>query len=227
MKNVEYRVISIGTLSSNCFWGETSDLRTAHSTTTLIDSGHEKIIVDPSLPSEVLNARLFERAGIHIEDITTVFLTTFRRTHRQALNGFLHAQWFIHSEEKEHVTHRLEELADTISRESPETLSAVEGELDLLGRCEDSPERLADQVEIFPSPGASAGSCGLILTPPVGVIIVAGDAVVNRDYLENGKVWDHSFDIDRAQRSMADILEVADLIIPGHDNIIPLMGKLI
>lgn len=227
MKNVEYRIISIGALSSNSFWDETADVRTAHSTTTLIESGNKKILVDPSLPGEVLNARLFERAGIRIADITTVFLTTFRRTHRNALASFTHAQWLIHSDEKAHTRQRLEELAGTVSRESPESLSAIENELALLNSCEDSPEKLADQVEIFPSPGPSAGSCGLILTPPVGVIIVAGDAIINRDYLENGKVWDHSFDIAKAQKSMEDILEIADLIIPGHDNIIPLMGKLI
>ena len=82
-------------------------------------------------------------------------------------------------------------------------------------------------MELFPSPGASAGSCGLLLTPPIGAIVIAGDAVLNKDYLEHGQVWEHSFDLKAAQQSLEDIIEIADLIIPGHDNIIPLMGKLL
>ncbi|MFA5864836.1 MAG: MBL fold metallo-hydrolase, partial [Phycisphaerae bacterium] len=107
---VEYRVISIGTLSKNFFWGEKDQVRTPHATTTLIVSGDKKILVDPALPGQVLNARLFERAGIRNSEITMVFLTTYRSAHRGALAAFDKAKWFIHEREKEYARAYLEEM---------------------------------------------------------------------------------------------------------------------
>ncbi len=224
---VEYRIISIGTLSKNKFWNETEPVRTAHTTTTLIVSGDKKIIVDPSLPGRVLDARLFERAGLHINDITTIFLTTFRATHRLSLTDFEKADWLIYEQEKNYAEEYLNEMKEKADKQSDDENLMIDRELAILKRCKPAPDKLADGVELFPSSGASAGSCGLLLTPPIGAIVVAGDAVLNRDYLEHGQVWEHSFDLKLAQKSLEDIIEIADLIIPGHDNIIPLMGKLL
>ena len=61
--SLRYRIISIGTLSKNRFWGETQPKRFPHATTTLIQDGTQTILVDPSLPAEVLTQRLEERSG--------------------------------------------------------------------------------------------------------------------------------------------------------------------
>jgi glyoxylase-like metal-dependent hydrolase (beta-lactamase superfamily II) len=223
---VEYKVISIGALSHNIYWNEDKILRSPHATTTLVVSGNKKIIVDPALPANVLNARLNERAGICLHEITDVFLTTFRSAHRGALSAFEHANWYIHEAEKEYARVQLQDFYRRSREGNPEQQRIAEDDIALLERCKPAPEKLADQVSIFPSPGASAGCCGLLLTPPVGAVVIAGDAVINSEYLEHGRVWDESFDIAQAQDSLRDILEVADLIIPGHDNIIPLLGKM-
>ncbi len=234
---VEFKVISIGTLSQNPFWGETTPLRTAHATTTLVVSGKEKILVDPGLPGQVLNARLFERAGIKNTDITIVFLTSFRAAHRGGLAAFDNAKWFIHEREKDYVRAFLEERYRQGNRcecegpdahhEHDQDQKLLAMDLSLLDRCKPAPEKLAEQVEIFPSPGSTAGCCGLLLTPPVGATMIAGDAVINTDYLEHGKIWEDSYDFKLAQQSLQDILEVAEVIVPGHDNMIPLLGKLL
>jgi glyoxylase-like metal-dependent hydrolase (beta-lactamase superfamily II) len=223
---VEYKVISIGTLSHNSYWNETTNVRTPHATTTLVTSGDKKILVDPALPPQVLDARLYERAGIKNKDITDVFLTTFRSAHRGALAAYDKANWYVHEKEKDYVRHFFEERYRH-TKDDHELQHIIADDLALLDRCQPAPEKLADQVEIFPSPGASAGCCGLLLTPSVGAIIVAGDAVINSDYLEHGQVWDDCFDIKQAQQSLEDILEIADVIIPGHDNLIPLLGKML
>jgi glyoxylase-like metal-dependent hydrolase (beta-lactamase superfamily II) len=224
--SVEYRVISIGTLSRNPFWNETAAVRTPHATTTLITSGDKKILVDPALPPQVLDARLFERAGIRNKDITDVFLTSFRSAHRGALSGYDQADWYVHEKEKHHVRKFFEERYRHL-QDDEELRQTIENNLNQLDRCKSAPDKLADQVEIYPSPGATAGCCGLLLTPSVGAIIVAGDAVINTEYLEHGQVWDDCFDIKLAQQSLQDILEIADVIIPGHDNQIPLLGKML
>jgi glyoxylase-like metal-dependent hydrolase (beta-lactamase superfamily II) len=240
---VEFRIISIGTLSRNSFWGENAPVRTPHATTTLILSGKEKILVDPALPGQILNARLFERAGIKNSDITMVFLTSFRAAHRGGLAAFDKATWYLHEPEKKYVRKVLEEMyrrsgSDTCQCKDPHhehgdhhdhesDRSLIAMDLELLDRCKPAPERLAEQVEIFPSPGATPGCCGLLLTPPVGATMIAGDAVINTEYLEHGKVWDDCYDLKAAQQSLQDILEVAEVIVPGHDNMIPLLGKLL
>jgi glyoxylase-like metal-dependent hydrolase (beta-lactamase superfamily II) len=225
--SVEFSIISIGALSRNPFWDEIDSLRTPHSTTTLIVSGEKKILVDPGLPFDVLDARLFERSGLRGSDITAVFLTTFRSAHRGGLVGFKQATWLIGEAEKHHARSVLEELYSRSKKESPEDRRRILDDIEILERCKSAPEDLADQVSLFPSAGASVGSCGLLLTPPIGSIVVTGDAVINSDYLQSGRVWDDSFDIQRAQESLEDILEVADIIVPGHDNMIPLLGKML
>ena len=62
--SLRYRVISIGALSKNRFWGETAPKRFPHATTTLICDGTQTILVDPSLPAEVLAQRLEERSAL-------------------------------------------------------------------------------------------------------------------------------------------------------------------
>ena len=133
--SVECRVISIGTLSRNSFWNESDPVRTPHATTTLIVSGNKRILVDPALPGPILDARLFERVGVRIAEITTVFLTTFRAAHRAGLPAFDRAKWFIHEREKEFAQRHLEEIRQ---------LSGADSDLELLNRCDPAPEKLAN-----------------------------------------------------------------------------------
>jgi glyoxylase-like metal-dependent hydrolase (beta-lactamase superfamily II) len=50
-------------------------------------------------------------------------------------------------------------------------------------------------------------------------VVVAGDAVVSRDHYEHGQVLEQSFDLAQARSSLAELAEVADQLIPGHDNL--------
>ena len=60
---VSVDIISIGTLSRNRFWNETSARRPAHATTTLLRNDESSLIVDPALPPEILRQRLDERTA--------------------------------------------------------------------------------------------------------------------------------------------------------------------
>jgi len=222
---VDFTVISIGTLSRNPLWGEDQAVRTPHGTTTLITSGSETILVDPSLPGHVLDARLFERAGIHADDVTKVFLTTFRPCHRMGLADFDRATWYIHEQEKQAVRQQLSDMRSQSDPCDRRKDPVIEDTLSLLDRCRVAEDKLGDRVEIFPSPGSSPGTCGLLLTRSVGTVVVAGDAVISQEFLARGQVWHHSHDLNQALQSLQDILEVADIIVPGHDNVFPVMGK--
>ncbi|MDY6913815.1 MAG: MBL fold metallo-hydrolase [Planctomycetota bacterium] len=218
---VEYCVISIGALSHNRLWGESAPVRTAHATTTLLRDEERVILVDPSLPAPVLAARLGERVGVGMADVTDVFCTTLRPVHRRAVEALASAAWWTGELELESYRAHLSSLAESAERLGDDDLRAVEADLKLLERFQPVPDRLTRQVHYFPLPGASPGSAGLLLAQPASSILIAGDAALTIEHLRRGQIWQGCAGHQAARESLSNMLEVADLIIPGHDNITP------
>jgi len=217
--SVEYRVISIGALSHNRLWGERSAVRTAHATTTLVTDGKRLILVDPSLPARALAARFEERTGKQISAVSDVFCTTLRPVHRRSIEAFDTAEWWTGERELATYREHLEGLAASTKRLDGEQAAAVQADLALVRRIRPAPENFTDQVQVCPLTGASPGSAGLLLTPPTMTIIIVGDAALTREHIERGQVWQGCADTAAALESLRDMLELADLIVPGHDNI--------
>lgn len=219
---VRVDIISIGTLSRNRLWNEPAPSRTPHATTTLLrpqeGTNPRRILVDPGLPPQVQAARLNERAGLKTEQIDTIFLTCFRPAHRAGLAAFPKAKIFLHQAERDAVEEHLEALLDR-GGEDAQVRQVVQLELDLLRRTEPAPDQLAPQVDIFPLPGYTPGTCGLLVTDAASTTLIAGDAIPTRDHLLAGQVLPDSFDLAGAQESLQEAYEIADLIVPGHDNI--------
>ncbi len=225
---MDFAVISIGALSANPLWGERADVRSGHATTTLIRSGKKTILVDPSLPEQVLLPRLHERTGLRATDITDVFVTRFTPEHVRGLSVLSGARWLIHEAERESVGVQLGmALKDMLTRTvgdggvaKDESLRAMlERDIGLLRRCEAAPQSLADRVDIFPLPGASPGCCGLLISHPRHTVLIAGDAVPTQQHAEQGKILHTAPDLDQARASFEEAVEIADLIIPGRDNL--------
>jgi glyoxylase-like metal-dependent hydrolase (beta-lactamase superfamily II) len=218
---VEYRVISIGTLAAHPLWNEGGEARTGHATTTLlsVDSGTH-ILVDPSLPPTALLARLGERTPVRADEITHVFLTSADQLHHRAITLFETAQWHAHEAElaaaKAAINGRLKEArADGDN----DLLALIQGELDILNRCEPAPDKLAGGVDLFPLPGVTPGACGLLLPLPAATVVICGDAVPTIEHLHQGKVLPTCYDIEQAQESFAEVIQIADILVPGRDNI--------
>jgi glyoxylase-like metal-dependent hydrolase (beta-lactamase superfamily II) len=215
--SLRYRIISIGTLSRNRLWGETQPKRFPHATTTLIQDGSETVLVDPSLPAEILAQRLEERSGLSPDKIQAVFLTTFRPVHRRAIALFANASWLMHRPELEAVQQHLNEMADHAT-EDAELRKLIEDELAIVKRIEAAKDHVTRQAHLFPAVGPSHGSAGLLLAMPTQTTVIAGDAVLSQEHYEAGQVYEQSVFLEEARKSFADIVEVADEIIPGHDN---------
>jgi glyoxylase-like metal-dependent hydrolase (beta-lactamase superfamily II) len=211
-------VISIGTLSRNRIWGETHALRTPHATTTLIRAGGEMILVDPGLPGPILAARLQERSGVRPEQITAVFLTNFRPAHRAGLGVFDKARRLIHEPEQQWAHEQLTRLIDSAPEQDVDR-KMLQDELAMLDTFKPAEDSVARGVDLFPLPGYTPGTCGLLVAMPALTALLAGDAVATQDHFLAGQVLPDAHDIRRAQESMAEIYEIADLIIPGHDNL--------
>lgn len=211
-------IISIGTLSRNRLWNETEPVRTAHATTTLVRSGRRTILVDPGLPAPALAARLFERTGLKPAAIDTVFLTNFRPAHRGGLELFDRAKILIHELEQSAERARLEQLIEDSPKEDEDHRYFV-NELKMLERFIPAPDKLVDGVDLFPLFGYTPGTAGLLVTTPATSTLIAGDAVPTLDHFLAGQTLPDAADIQSAQESLAEAYEIADLIVPGHDNL--------
>lgn len=217
---MEYRVISIGTLSHNRLWGEAAPVRTAHATTTFVTEGRRRILVDPSLPGPILAARFHERTGRTLDEVTDVFCTTLRPVHRRGIEALDKATWWVSETELELYARHLEGLAGSAERLEAEDREALEADRRLLQRFQPAPEQFGEQVTVYPTAGPSPGAAGLLLTEPTCTLVVAGDAVATREHLERGRVWQGSADTEAALRTLQDLLELADAAICGHDNLV-------
>ena len=215
---MDYRIISIGALSSHELWPKDGGGRTAHATTTLIRSSDKVILVDPGLPAQIITARLAERAGLEPADVTDVFLTCFRPAHRMGLAAFEKARWQISEMERESIGSRL--IEHLRQQPEPTVRKIVEQDVALLKRFGNAPDRLAEQVDLFPLPGFTPGTCGLILSHLNATTLIAGDAVATVEHLEQGRVLKGAFDVSQARESLAEAMEIADVIVPGHDNVL-------
>lgn len=216
----QFRIISIGTLASHPLWDETKETRTGHATTTLISAGDVHLLVDPSLPPQVLLHRMGERTPIKPEQITHVFLTTFEPERRRSLTVFENARWLMLEPEIEAARSALIERVDE-AEDIGDTKMAefFREQLALLQRIEPAPDEITPGIDLFPLPGVTPGSCGLLLPLPGTTVLICGDAIATAEHLEQGKVLPTCTDLEQALESFREAVEIADLIIPGRDNV--------
>ena len=218
----EYRVISIGTFAAHPLWNEKTPVRTGHATTTLISIGDDlHILVDPGLPAPALVARMSERTQVRPEQVTHVFLTSLEQDRRRGLRAFEHAKWLTHEPEREAALAGYTGTRDE-AREAGdhELVKLAEQEIAIVERCEIAPDSLAPNVDLFPLPGVTAGTCGLLISLPGSTVLVCGDAVASVEHLEQAKVLPDCVSISQAQDSFKEAVEIADVLILGRDNMV-------
>jgi len=204
MPDVRMDVIAIGSLAKNKYWKEKSPAREEYATATLIRAGKMTLLVDPGWPAEVLRAALFYRAGLEPGAVTHVFLTHFDPAHRRGIALFAKAKWWMYEEE---IRYADAELPD----DAPDR--------QVLARLEAAPERLAPGVDLYPTFGHTPGHASLLVYSAVQSTIVAGDAVLTRDHFEQGDLGEPPWDLVKAKESFQEILQIADAVVPGHDNL--------
>jgi glyoxylase-like metal-dependent hydrolase (beta-lactamase superfamily II) len=217
---MELIIISIGALSKNPLWEERTPVRSSHATTSLITTGDLRVLVDPSLPGDILEARLGERAGITADAVTHVFLTNWRPVHRRGLERFPKAVVWMHQSEIDAVTAALEQASEQSAHQNAKDLEAlIKSERASLQRVQPAPDDLGDSLQLYPLPGYTPGQCGLILTEPTLTTVIAGDAVPTAAHFVAGRVFQDCWDLEKAKESLRELIEVADVIVPGHDNL--------
>ena len=68
---------------------------------------------------------------------------------------------------------------------------------------------------MFPLPGVTEGNCGLLLALPGSTVLICGDAIATSEHLERGKVLPNCHNIQQAQASFTEAIEIADVFILG------------
>lgn len=71
---------------------------------------------------------------------------------------------------------------------------------------------------MFPLPGYTAGNCGLLAAPTMTTLVVGG-AVGTLDHFLAGQVLPEPDNLPQAAESMQELYEIADVIVPGFDNL--------
>ena len=225
--SVDYTVISIGAMGANRLWGESAPVRTSHATSTLVIDGDRRILVDPSLPPAALAARFNERTGRGIDSVTDVFCTTLRPVHRRSIEAFADARWWACEAEIEAYARHLESMSESADRLEDDQVAAIEADRALVRRFQAAPDQFGPQTSLFPLHGASPGSAGLLLTPATTTVLIAGDAIITGGHFLAGQIWQGCHDTEAAQESFRDAMEIADVIIPGHDNVMLVQQRMI
>jgi hypothetical protein len=88
-----------------------------------------------------------------------------------------------------------------------------------IDRVKAADDKLAPGVDLFPLPGFTVGTAGLLVVAPVQTILIAGPAVASLDHFLAGQILPESIDYKTAKESLAEVLEIAEVIVPGFDNV--------
>jgi len=210
MPDVAVDVIAIGSLARNKYWKESAPVRQEYATATLVRAGDVRLMVDPGWPPDVLRSALIYRVGLEPGAVTHVFLTHLDTAHLMGIGLFGDAKWLAYEEEIRYAE----------AEWTPE-----EPARKILARLEAAPEKFAPGVDLYPTFGHTAGHASILVYSAVQSLIIAGDAVLTRDHFEHGDLGDTPWDIEKAKVSLQDIIEIADCVVPGHDNLFVCRGE--
>lgn len=192
-------VITLGNLSRNRYWGESDakGVRSAICTCTLIEGAGFRLLVDPSLENADAMAReLDRRSGLKPADISAVFVTHEHADHYAGLAHFPQARWLAGPQ----VAALL-----NASHRWPKVIEPVAG-------------KLFDALEVIPTPGHTLGLHSLRFDFQGHSVAVVGDAVAAEDFWRERRGYFNCVDFELSARSMNKIAQLADLVVPGHDN---------
>jgi len=216
---MDFRVISIGTLPSHPLWNERGETRTGHATTTVIKSDERVLLVDPSLPAPVINARLQERWGMGIDCVTHVFLTSFDPDRRRTLDELSHTTWYMNEPEIQGAQAAMQEELQRAQGDQ-DLEQFIEHQLGLLLQFVAPEDQVMQGVDLFPLPGYTIGTCGLLLPTAKRTIVIAGDAAPTVEHIECCQVLSNCEQLELAMESLQECIEIADIIVPGRDNVV-------
>lgn len=212
MADVKWKLLTIGHLSRNKYWGESdhSQYHPVLATTVLIQDGDMNIIVDPSEKIDDMAEKLKKFAGLTPEDIDIVYSTHFHQDHRVDIEFYPNAVCFMSKDNMEDLEWTREEVA--AGRLSQWYLT---GRWDLFKECENM---LTSNIRLYPMHGHTAGTTGLLFQAQGKRILIAGDTIMGQEYFEHKDGYWFNTSLEDTKASILNAAGDADIIIPGHGD---------
>lgn len=198
---VRWDIITIGNISRNRYWGESDEkgLRSALCTCTLVTGEGWRLLVDPSIKEEAaMAAELYRRSGLGLGAITHIYITHPHSDHHDGLANFPAAAWLAAAD-----------VAADINREGHYG-RAIEGL--------DPATRLLGEIDLIHTPGHTEHHYSLRFDCEGASVVVAGDATMTRDFFRHRQGYFNSTNFAAAAASIERLAQIADIVIPGHDN---------
>jgi glyoxylase-like metal-dependent hydrolase (beta-lactamase superfamily II) len=196
---IHWDIITIGNLSRNRYWGESDKqaMRSAICTCTVISGKDFHIIVDPSLEDETaMAAELKRRTGLTSENIDMVFITHQHGDHVAGIKHFVKARWLAGSD-----------VASGLNKSAiyPKQIEAAGN-------------NLFETIDVINTPGHTPDHHSLRFDYKGFSVLIAGDSVATKDFWDERRSYYNVMNIEESKRTMGKINEIADVIVPGHDN---------
>lgn len=175
--------------------------------------GHQRnIVVDAAhVGRRGLILQALARYGLGADDIDHLFLTHAHWDHVQNIDLFEKAEILLHPDERRYIRSPHPEDDAT-----PKWTSSII-ERQRVREVSDGDELLPG-VYVIDAPGHSAGSMVLAVETDAGLAVVAGDAIQNRLVASSRRNMMVFWDEKQANRTVEQLLSVADIIYPGHDR---------
>ncbi|MDR1640521.1 MAG: MBL fold metallo-hydrolase [Clostridiales bacterium] len=202
----DFRVIVIGHLKWNPHFGETQDAppRGDPSTCTSVLLRGQKdgkpfvLVMDPTIrnAAEDYHFDIFRRTGLRPEAITHCFISHCHFDHYAGVTSFPNAQWLT----------------------SPETAKRLESQ-PVGSRLKPVTGEFLPGVFSVNLPGHTMDLCGLAFRFQGLRVIAAADSVMTEDhfFFEDGMFEE---DKDLARETLREEKKWADIVVPGHGNVI-------
>jgi len=199
---INWTVLTLGRFSRNRYWGEddAKSHRDALCTSTLIHANGLNILVDPAMTGPEMATALNGAAGLKPEQIDIVYITHSHGDHYVGLLDFSHARWLCAPQETDAIK------------------TSFSDEPGIAAKIHPASDELAPGVKLIALPGHTLGLAGLIFESRDGVVVVAGDAVMTRDFFDDRRGYYNSVDFTLSTQSINIIADTADIVVPGHAN---------
>ena len=195
-----FTILTLGCFSRNRYWGEedAKSYRRALCTSTLIETPQgARILVDPAVSGAALAQVLDERCGLRPEAIDYVYVTHRHGDHYVGMADLPRAVWLAAPGDAGEIRRALPQHADRIF---------------------DARAEIVPGVQVLPLPGHTPGLAGLLFASEDGMVAVAGDSVMTRDFFKDRRGYYNSADFAVSARSIDLLMEKADIVVPGHGN---------
>lgn len=195
-----FTILTLGCFSRNRYWGEedAKSYRRALCTSTLIETTQgARILVDPAVSGAALAQVLDERCGLRPEAVDYVYVTHRHGDHYVGMADLPRAVWLAAPGDAGEIRRALPQHAKRIFAAGAEIVPGV---------------------QVLPLPGHTPGLAGLLFASEDGMVAVAGDSVMTRDFFKDRRGYYNSADFAASARSIDLLMEKADIVVPGHGN---------